>query len=164
LRDFLNQIQQALNQNLYYVALMMCLAIPDICGAIDSSDGIATKAKYIQWYNQNVSGMCQFFDGQACYFFRCSMLHQGSTMNPNSPYSRILFLEPGTTSNVFHCNIMNSALNLDVAIFCSSMINSANGWLNNVMNTPRFQTNYDKFLRRYPNGLPPYIVGTPVIG
>jgi|SRR5439155_2870838 len=164
MRDFLNQIRQALNQNLYSVALSMCLTIPSICGAIDSSDGQDTKAKYVQWYDQNVSSMCQFFDGQACYFFRCSMLHQGSTMNPNSRFSRIIFLEPGTTNNFMHCNVMNNALNLDVRVFCTAVIDSADRWLNRVINTPLFQTNYDKFMRRYPNGLPPYIVGTPVIG
>lgn len=85
-------------------------------------------------------------------------------MNPSSNYSRILFIEPGTTTNVFHCNIMNDALNLDVGIFCTGMLNGAQSWLDSVRGTPRFSANYDKFVRRYPNGLSPYIVGIPVIG
>jgi len=142
----------------------MCLAIPDICGAIDSIDGRADRTKYIDWYDQYAASNCPYFDGQACYFFRCSMLHQGSTINPSSNYSRILFIEPGATTNVFHCNVINDALNLDVRIFCNAMLDGAELWLNNVMGTARFSANYDKFLRRYPTGLPPYIVGIPVIG
>ena len=164
LQDFLDQIRQALYQNLYYVALMMCLALPDICGAIDSSDGQASRTQYISWYNQYAASICPFFDGQACYFFRCSMLHQGSTMNPNGNFSRILFVEPGATTNVFHCNVLNDALNLDVGIFCTAMLDCAQRWLNSVLGTPRFSANYDKFLRRYPKGLPPHIVGISVIG
>lgn len=165
MQDFLDQIRQALSQNLYYVALSMCLIIPDICGAIGSKNGRATHLKYVRWYNRHVGiGMCRFLNGRACYDFRCSMLHQGSTMNPRGRYSRILFLEPGTTTSVFHCNVINDALNLDVGIFCNAMISGAQNWLNSKRSTRLFVRNYGKFLRRYPNGLPPYIVGTPVIG
>jgi hypothetical protein len=44
------------------------------------------------------------------------------------------------------------------------MIAGAIGWLNRVAATPHFTQNYDRFVRRYPNGLAPYIVGIPVIG
>ncbi len=161
--DLLNQIQQALNQNLYYVALMMCLTIPDICGAIDSPNGIASGAAYARWYNQYAASHCPYLDGPTCYQFRCSMLHQGSTTNPNSRYSRIVFVEPGSTNSVLHCNVMNRALNLDVGVFCSAIITGAQNWLSSASNNPLFQTNYNNFVRRYPNGLPPYIIGVPVI-
>jgi hypothetical protein len=85
-------------------------------------------------------------------------------MNPNSRFSRIFFLEPGVTSNFFHCNIFQDALNLDVREFCNAMLSAAQNWLAGAMGTQLFQTNYAKFLRRYPNGLPPYVVGIPVIG
>jgi hypothetical protein len=85
-------------------------------------------------------------------------------MNPNSRYSRVLFLEPGTTTIFAHCNLVNDALNLDVRTFCTTLLDAAQSWLNSVIGTTLFATNYSKFLRRYPNGLPPYIGGTPVIG
>jgi len=163
LRDFLNQIKQALNGNLYYVALWGCLTIPDICGAIDSSNGRATPQKYATWYNKWVASHCPYLNGQNCYLFRCSMLHQGSASNLRGGYSRILFIEPGATTSILHCNVMDNALNIDVRIFCNAMIAGALRWLNSVGGTPRFTRNYGRFVRRYPSGLAPYIVGIPVI-
>ena len=61
-------------------------------------------------------------------------------------------------------NVFNGALNIDVRLFCSEFIGWGRQWLSEVEGTERYKVNYDKFMRRYPNGLPPYIVGLPVIG
>ena len=37
-------------------------------------------------------------------------------------------------------------------------------WLDAVEGTTRFRANYDPFIRLYPDGLPPYISGLPVVG
>ena len=58
---------------------------------------------------------------------------------------------------------MNDALNIDVRIFCNDLISGAEKWLEENENTDLYKKNYDKFMRRYPHGLPPYIVGVPVI-
>ena len=162
LRDFLDQIQVALRANLYFLALMGSLAIPDICGAIDSDDGEATGEKYAAWYDKYAGSNCPFLDGESCYRLRCSILHQGSTKNPRSKFSRVIFVEP-PSANLFHCNILNDALNLDIPTFCNTLVEGALRWLSEVEGTPRFDKNYDKFIRRYPNGLPPYIAGASVI-
>ena len=130
MNDYLNQIQTSIDSNLYYVALFASLALPDICGAIDAEDGQATAERYRAWFDKYVapkyrSSDTQFLTGEDCYFFRCSLLHQGSSQHPRSTYSRVLFVEPTATSNVFHCNVMNDALNIDVRIFCSDFISSA---------------------------------------
>jgi len=164
LKDVLDQIRLALNQNLYYVALWTCLTLPDICGAIDSTNGQADPGKYARWYDKWVARNCPSFTGQDCYYFRCTMLHQGRMMIPRGTYSRVFFLEPGATSNIFHCNVFNNALNIDLRIFCEAMIDGAERWLKSVVGTPLFTQNYNSFVRRYPTGIPPYVVGTPVIG
>ena len=105
-----------------------------------------------------------FLTAEDCYLFRCSLLHQGSSKHPKSGYSRVLFVEPSVTTNVFHCNIMNDALNIDVRIFCNDIVDGAKVWLQQYEETDLFKRNYDKYMSRYPNGLAPYIVGVPVIG
>jgi hypothetical protein len=55
MRDFLDQIEASLDANLYYVALFVSLAVPDICGTIDSDNGQATKGKYIQWFDKYIT-------------------------------------------------------------------------------------------------------------
>lgn len=165
LDDHLAQIQQASAAGLYYVALFSALALPDICGALESTDGMATGSRYAAWFDKNVAPRYHgFLDGETCYRFRCSLLHQASTQHPKSQYSRILFVEPTATSNVFHNNILNDALNIDVRLFCQDMVESVSAWLTTAQNLPEFVANQAKCVRRYPGGLKPYIVGMPVIG
>jgi hypothetical protein len=168
MRDFLEQVQGGLDCNLYYLALFAAVAIPDICGALDSDDGYATKAKYIGWFDEYVAPRYRtpsgpILTGEDCYFFRCSLLHQGSLQHPQSSFSRVLFLEPGTSTNTLHRNIMMNALNIDVRIFCQDMLSGAYEWLEKAEDTDRFRENSSRFMRRYPEGLAPYYVGSPVI-
>lgn len=162
-RDLLNEIQRALSVNLYYVALLTSLNIPDICGAMASTDGIANRSKYIDWFDKYVApNYVGNLTGTDCWYFRCSAVHQGSSQNSRSTYSRVIFVEPSATTNIFHNNILNDALNLDVRVFCNDIISGALTWLQQNENTQTYIQNYSRFMRRYPNGLSPYIVGVSV--
>ncbi|MEK7624585.1 MAG: hypothetical protein AAB404_02620 [Patescibacteria group bacterium] len=164
MRGFLTQIKKGLDENLYLLSLFSALAIPDLCGAISSENGKASKEKYKAWFDNYVAPKYNsFLSGEDCYFFRCSLLHQGSSQHSKSDYKRVLFVEPSTTTSVFHNNIANGALNIDVGIFCNDLISGAKKWLSENEETALYKKNYDKFMRRYPNGLSPYIVGVPVI-
>ena len=123
MRDFLTQIKNGLDANLYLLSLFSALAIPDLCGAMSSENGEAGKKKYKAWFDKYVAPKYNgFLSGEDCYFFRCSLLHQGSSQHPKSNYKRVLFVEPSATTNVFHNNIMNDALNIDVRIFFNDII------------------------------------------
>jgi hypothetical protein len=165
MRNLLEQIQKGLENNLYFLSLFTALSMPDICGAIESQDGKSTSIKYEIWFNKYVASQYEgFLTGADCYKFRCSLLHQGSSQHYKSGYSRVLFIEPSNTTNVcVHKGNINDALIIDVCIFCRDIINGVNQWLKKVENTESYKANCDKFMRRYPNGLNPYIVGIPVI-
>ena len=163
MRDLLAQIRQASRAGLYYAALFPALALPDICAALESDDGIATGPRYISWFDKWVAARYDgSFSGHDCYAFRCSLLHQGSTQHPKSRYVRILFLEPGSDL-VLHNNILNDALNIDVHIFCEDLAAGVEAWLPGAERLPQYRSNRDRFIARYERGLPPYIVGVPVI-
>jgi len=184
MRDLLEQIERGLEANVYYLSLFASLAIPDICGAIDSLDGEASGAKYVEWYdkwvaprfNQAVQATLPKnlpiappklenpLTGDACYRFRCSLLHQGSTQHPKSPFSRILFIEPGSRGIVVHHSILNDALCIDIRHFCAEVLAGTRMWLAEAEGTQQFRTNYDRCIKLYPNGLAPYISGLPVVG
>lgn len=165
MQDLLQQIRAANAGGLYYVALFSALALPDICGGLEASDGITSKARYIDWFDRRVAPRYHgFLDGETCYQFRCSMLHQGTTRHPRSRYSRMLFIEPGMPGLLMHNNVLNDALNIDVRIFCEDVCSAVEAWLPAAQQHAHFQANIAKFVRRYPTGLPPYIVGPPVIG
>ena len=52
---------------------------------------------------------------------------------------------------------------LDIEFFCRDMINAALAWLAAAESTVTYQTNYARFMRVYPNGLPYLMRGWPVI-
>ncbi|USS40070.1 hypothetical protein NF865_06920 [Thermococcus aggregans] len=164
MEELISQIKKALDNNLYYLALLAALTLPDICGALSSEDGKATKQRYIEWFNKYVGEKYKgCLTGEDCYYFRCSFVHQGTSQHPKSNYSRVIFVEPTGTSNIFHCNILEDALNIDVRIFVMDILEGVEKWLREVKDTEVFKKNYARFMKRYPNGLPPYIVGVPVI-
>ena len=47
-----DQIQIAAALNLYYAALFAALTLPDICSAMDTSDGQHAPAYYISWFDR----------------------------------------------------------------------------------------------------------------
>src|SRR4051812_34013510 len=110
MNDLFDQIRAAMSQQLYYVALFTALAIPDICGAMGSVNGVATSALYKAWFDTYVAPKYEphrFISGEEFYRFRCSLLHQGRTMHPMSAYQRIVFGEPGS-AYVNHTASMSS--------------------------------------------------------
>ncbi|MCV3282724.1 hypothetical protein [Aeromonas veronii] len=180
----IKQLENSLESRNYYLSLFTALTLPDIAGAMDSDDGLASGAKYKSWYEKWVrprfyemlieslpveareymSEIENPFDGDACYLFRCSLLHQGRTVHPKNKYSRIFFVEPGATTSTFHYNTMNDALNIDLVSFCREIIAGAKMWLAEVKNTDKYKRNYENFVKRHDGGLSPFIVGVPVIG
>ena len=168
MKDLLSQIESAVNNHSYYLALYASLTIPDICSAMESDNGQANRSKYISWFDKYITGKytacgTATLTGEVCYFYRCAVLHQGRAQHPKLGYSKILFVEPEATTNVFHNNVLNDALNIDVSIFCNDIIEAANTWFKEVENSDNYKNNYPHFMQRYPTGLSPYIAGVPVI-
>lgn len=165
MRDLLKQIELSLHANLYYLSLVAVLCLPDMCAALGSLDGRTTGQRYAKWFDDNVAPKYgDRLSGETCYQFRCSLLHEGTTQHPTSKYTRIIFLEPGSSGHTFHNNLIDDALNLDVRIFCFDVMGAAAAWINANEDTATYKNNSARFIQRYPAGLAPYIVGTPVIG
>ena len=166
MEDLLQQIEKALNYNLYYIALQTTLTLPDICSALISAtpENRYVKQDYIDWYSNNFH-FDYFLTPEDCYYFRCANVHQAKTTHHRLGYSRILFLEPRVAPIIMNNCILEDALCIDINTFCKDMILSVRNWLDFeiVKNNPVFQKNYASLIKRYPNGISPYIVGTPVI-
>lgn len=160
MEDLLNEIERGLDAKVYQLALSLSLCIPDICAALESEDGKISGSKYKGWYEKYMGSKVSL-SAADCYYFRCSFLHQGSTQHERSQYKKIIFVEPGS-GGIFHNNVINDALNIDVRIFCRDLIKSARKWHNEVKESENYKKNYQKTFKRYPNGLAPYIVGVPV--
>ncbi len=158
----------AANAGLAYLALLGALCIPDTCASLEAADGIATGARYQAWFDQHLGHIYHGsgLSGEACWQFRCALLHQGTTQaaNPAKGFARVLFVVPGASSNFFHRNVFNDAYNIDLVAFCTDMVNAGRSWQQTAIGTQPYETNVAKSISLYPNGLPPYMVGLPVIG
>jgi hypothetical protein len=124
MRTLIQQARQAADSRAYFLSLFAALTLPDICAAMSSSDGRTNGERYAAWFDEFVAhrytagpDRTPSLSGKDCYYYRCSVLHQGNSQNPKSSYSRILFVEPGATTSVAHNNVLDDALNLDVQIF-----------------------------------------------
>ena len=167
--ELLRQITVALNNGLYFIALQSTLTLPAICAQLDGYKG-KDWAKYQSWYEKNVAN--KHLTAAECYDFRCSLLHEGSAVrsaNKKGDIRRILFVCPNPMlrmDNVKFCNMGNAdnATCIDIHNFCHDMMNSVKIWNDKVKDSPNYQKNYDKFFKLHMNGIPPYIIGRPVIG
>jgi hypothetical protein len=176
MEPILNQTKECLGKGFFYPALITCLTIPDMCGAIDSKDGRSTGEKYQAWYDKYVCPALQevieeangqklpFYiaengmglNGKECWIFRCSLLHQGTTLHEKSSYERILFIDPRSGIYIGHGNVINNMLHIDLKIFCDSVLRGAQKWLTVASPSEQFKKNYNNSVRLYENGFAPF--------
>jgi hypothetical protein len=178
--DFLEQVQAAANDGqFYFLALAGALAIPDICCALGADDSEAWGPHYIAWFDGLVRPLCapeprfppsyppplrgfEDLTGEDCYRFRCVFLHQARTQDPLSSYSRILFVEPGGAPHG-HMVKIGDALHIDSQALCNEMAYAARQWVKAQAGNETVERNLANSVRRYPEGLAPYLIGAPVI-
>jgi hypothetical protein len=161
--DFLDQIEAAGQAGLWHVALYCALGLPDICASLAAPNGETSRARYIEWFKEHVGpSVSGGLSAEDAYFFRCSMLHQGTTEHPNSSYRRVFFVEPGARITM-HGNRFDDVLNIDLRVFCLGLAASVRRWLGKVSGTEPFESNRTRLMRRHPDGFAPYVVGMPVI-
>jgi hypothetical protein len=168
MRDLLDQIQAANRSGLYYISLLSALLVPEICSALESSNGEAEGKKYAAWFDKNVSPRYTVrgsptLSGWDAYRFRCRMLHQPTAQLPSSPLSRLIFVESGTNGIDAHNNRIFDILNIDVRRFIEDIVEAGLLWLDRVEHTPLYKSNRERYACRYPDGLPPYMGGSPII-
>jgi hypothetical protein len=160
----LNEIEQALHAQLFYLAIVMALTVPDICAALEDRNGRTKSDRYKTWYRANLGDKYPFMTADDCYSLRCGVIHQGRMgSGENSQYGRVIFTIPDGRGNVFHRNIINDALNLDTVRFCRDVIGAARSWYKENQNNPHVVSNLPNLVQFRPNGIAPYIVGVPLI-
>jgi hypothetical protein len=85
-----SQIGIALDKELFYLALLTTLTIPDVCAGLESESSWTKPEKYICWYDQYVCPNYRHLTGEDCYRLRCGVAHQGKMDHPKFQYDRTL--------------------------------------------------------------------------
>lgn len=155
----LSEIEAAVQGGAWVLALMGLVAVPDICAALESKNGWATKEKYLTWFERYVGPAYPSLDAEEFYRVRNSMLHTGNTKAVG--YDRVIF--PAPSPNLFDRNVLNDALQLDMPSLQQRMAHAVLLWRTGDGDTDVTRRNEERMVKWYPNGLPPYMAGIPVL-
>ena len=143
----IQSIEMSLNSENHYAALVMALAIPDICGWIENPHS-TSKERYISWFEKYLQSEYIreatpsmpkhiFLTGSDCYALRCAFLHEGRENISEQKAQQVLdsfqFVVPPSGWTV-HNNQMNNTLQLQVDIFCRQVITGAKQFLIDISN------------------------------
>ena len=161
--SLLQEIEKAIKAELYYLALLLTLTLPDICTALEQPNGRTDgKRLYKKWYKANVHDLIGGLSPDEAYELRCTVVHQSSGMaSPARSYSRVIFTMK-TPLRVDSC-VLNDALTFDVEAFCNRWIGAVRTWIEKSAADKNVSANLPNLLQVRPNGLAPYIVGMPII-
>lgn len=167
------EVKHALDAKLYYLAIAVALTIPDICISLECDTGKiwTNQSKFVAWSTKYIAPQYTYLTGQDIYYLRCGVLHNGKYGHHKSPFDRIMFTLPNTSRTLIHeyLSVDNggtreSVLTLDVDLFCASIIRAARSWLSDAdTNHSNVSANMPNLVRLRPDGLPPHLVGLPVI-
>ena len=164
--QLIREIEAAVEGRAWVLALAGTLSLPDICAALQSPNGATTKNKYVAWVKRWLGAEYPNLDPEELYQMRCGMLHQGRTRSSKEAsgetYSRAMFLGPESSVRM-HNSVMGDALVMDLPRFCSDVISAVGRWEASMRDNRNYAINSGSLVRWHPDGLPPYIVGVPIL-
>jgi hypothetical protein len=157
------EVEAALRAGLYYAAIVMALTLPDICAALESPDGQSTAARYKTWFDAWLAPEYPSLTANDIYSLRCGVVHQGRLGHENMQYARVMFAVPNPRQIVLHNNIFNDVLNLYATTFCRDVNAAVLRWFEAKRDDATVQAHLPRLVQFREQGMPPYIVGIPLI-
>jgi hypothetical protein len=142
LEPVLQEIMGAFHAQLFFLALMQSLTIPDICGALGTEGGRAGPKQYKAWYEKYVWTKFILLDPDDCYSLRCGIVHQAQMKIPGKQYKRISFFMPiwGAQLRITMADLADT-LALNMVDFCEAIDAGARKWFKDEMHNPIVQAN-----------------------
>lgn len=188
LESLFQEINRALEAGLYYAAIAISLSIPDVCSWL-TVDPDPTKLwsnrrrqtdNYKAWFDANLASRFNNLTADDCYSMRCGVLHNGQFGRPDARFDKIIFLLPSTdpqrgqirlggdilvtiAPGIAFGDVTGRVLQIEAVWFCRQFIDAARKWAFDAANNPHVAENLERLVRYRPDGLPPYMVGLPLI-
>ena len=131
---YTEQIPLLIKIKAYWALLHFIIIFPDICGALESSDGQANRSRYKSWARRYVEDA--FLSGEELYDIRCLLLHQGRTLG-KLRYPNYKFGQPDPNGNSVHkCKLSDGSLALDVHMLTNEILKGLDKWFNELSANP----------------------------
>ncbi len=132
---YTEQIPLLIKIKAYWALLHFIIIFPDICGALESSDGRAINTRYTSWARRYVEDV--FLSGEELYDIRCLLLHQGRTLG-KLRYQNYKFGQPDLNGNIVHkCKLSDGSLVLDVHMLTREILKGLDRWFDELSTNPR---------------------------
>ncbi|MCH2394331.1 hypothetical protein [Oceanibaculum sp.] len=161
----LNEIKTAVEEKLYYSAIAVALSLPEICSRLEQQTPESNRSEelYNNFFNRYIKKKYPKLKGGDLYYIRCGIAHTSTLSHRKAGFSRIIFTLPDGRGNIFHNNIINDAINIDLTIFCADIIAAVEAWFHENKENDTVLKNLKNAALYRENGIPPYITGIPVI-
>jgi len=172
LEAIFDEIERGYASGFHYLTMAVALTIPDICAGaeLDLSRDNVRRAHYENWCRRYLSDQFSLLDEVDIYNLRGGMIHTGQFSHRHQRYDRPFFTVPGTPLRM-HDSVMSnmgagrqSALSLDLEAFVGAMRTAVVRWWADKRNDEQVKSNVERIIRYRPNGIPPFVVGAPVVG
>lgn len=120
----------------YWALLHVTVCLPDICSALQSPNGEATRARYIEWCEKYLAN--PKLSGAERYRMRCKVLHQGraTTDLASSRYIGFSFGQPAANGQTDHLRDDAGCLNVDVTSLAEETKLAVVQWARNLEGNP----------------------------
>jgi len=150
MKQFVEAVRYAVKGENWFGALFMALALPDICGAIETPEA-SNKERYTRWFRQYLRKKYHddFFTADDCYYFRCACLHQGVALDRKARTSyegAIHFITPRRGVTV-HLNKHGNALQMQIDVFCNDICEAVEEWLATVLEDETMNGRIEELLK-----------------
>lgn len=141
--DILTQVNIAAENGLDLLAVSVAVALPDVCGALESDDGRALQKRYEKWCRDNLKVGFENWAPEDLYSLRCGMLHQGRLRGLKHGIGKVV-LVPGGGSQFTDCSDTTfgqaTAIH-SVKTFCLNMNRAVVAWYEKGHDNPNVQKN-----------------------
>ena len=161
LYPLLNEINAAAQGGAPFIALSMCVTLPDICASLISEDGRTSGVKYKEWCRDNLGQEFSYLSPDDLYSMRCGVVHNGRFGDLQHNVARVIFMLPGGVA-MTNC-VINDAYIYSVKEFCLNFTRAVFNWIEDNRDDATLQSNAERLMQYRHGGLAPYIVGSTVL-
>lgn len=136
-------IKKSLQQQDWYTALFISLAVPGVCGSFYDS-GDSDQKEYSRWFNQYMAHQYkELLSGEDCFILQQASLFRMISFEKLSIAEKFHFILPGTEA-IQHKTYVEGVLFLDISQFCIDICHSFEAWLEDVRSSRKQQHYLEK--------------------
>ena len=136
LEAYLKEVRRTFDNGFYHAAIMMALAIPDVCATLQSKEARSGDKNYVAWLFDNAEPQELIAHPQIVYKLRCGVSHNAFLTHNDIKKMNIerIVLTIPETKNVVHGVKFEDAASdvgpflLDAGLLVDALLNAARRW------------------------------------